>query len=355
MFSYYIKEIVPTHMVKTFVSFSAKNSDNKLPKYQQLINSLLQDIEMGELKPGERLPSINEASEECYLSRDTVERAYTELHKMGVITSIFRKGYFISNSSIKTKTKVLFLVGKITNTNKEIFDSFCESLGKNVMVDIYTYQYKTKQFQEIMAQQLGNYHYYVIMPHLIEEEEDNIKCLKKISGDRLILLDQNFNSISNAHASITSQPKTALNFHFSNQINLFNKYHSFNLVVSEEDYFDAGLINGCSEFCETNGLEFQVLDGLEPVDVRAGEIYFTLDDKDLVKAIKYGEANGLTVGKNLGLIAFNDCHFKEIVAGGITVLSNQPTLLGEMAAQLIQENDKSSHELALQFIIRKSL
>jgi hypothetical protein len=223
------------------------------------------------------------------------------------------------------------------------------------MVDIYTYQYKTRQFQEIMAQQLGNYHYYVIMPHLIEEEEENIKCLKKISGDRLILLDQNFNSISNAHASITSQPKTALNFHFSNHINLFNKYHSFNLVVSEEDYFDAGLINGCSEFCETNGLEFQVLDGLDPADVKSGEIYFTLDDKDLVKAIKYGEIQGLTVGENLGLISFNDCHFKEIVAGGITVLSNQPTLLGEMAAQLIQDNDKSSHELALQFIIRKSL
>jgi hypothetical protein len=37
------------------------------------------------------------------------------------------------------------------------------------------------------------------------------------------------------------------------------------------------------------------------------------------------------------------------------VLSNQPSLLGEMAAQLIQDNDKSSHELALQFIIRKSL
>ena len=82
-------------MNNTFGTFTIKKSDSKLPKYQQLINSLLQDIEMGELKPGERLPSINEASEECYLSRDTVERAYTELHKMGVITSIFRKGYFI--------------------------------------------------------------------------------------------------------------------------------------------------------------------------------------------------------------------------------------------------------------------
>ena len=173
------------------------------------------------VKPGERLPSINEASEECYLSRDTVERAYTELHKMGVITSIFRKGYFISDAKVKTKTKVLFLVGKITNTNKVVFDSFCESLGKNVMVDIYTYLYKTSQFQEIMSQQLGNYHYYVIMPHLIEEEEENIKCLKKISGDRLILLDQNFNSISHAHASIVSQPKAQLIALFENQLNLF--------------------------------------------------------------------------------------------------------------------------------------
>jgi hypothetical protein len=36
-------------MNKTFVSFNVKNSGNKLPKYQQLVNSLLQDIEMGEL------------------------------------------------------------------------------------------------------------------------------------------------------------------------------------------------------------------------------------------------------------------------------------------------------------------
>ena len=108
-------------MIKSFHSFNSKSPDNKLPKYQQLVKSLLRDIELGDLKPGERLPSINEASEECYLSRDTVERAYTELHKMGAITSIFRKGYFISDSKLNIKTKILFLVGKITESNLEIY------------------------------------------------------------------------------------------------------------------------------------------------------------------------------------------------------------------------------------------
>jgi DNA-binding LacI/PurR family transcriptional regulator len=102
-------------------------------------------------------------------------------------------------------------------------------------------------------------------------------------------------------------------------------------------------------------LDFQVLDGLEPEDVCEGVIYFTLDDQDLVRAIKYAEANQLRIGSQVGLIAFNDSHFKEILVGGISVLSNQPIQMGEMAARLINDNDKGSHELALQFIIRNSL
>ena len=342
-------------MNNTFGTFTIKKSDSKLPKYQQLINSLLQDIEMGELKPGERLPSINEASEECYLSRDTVERAYTELHKMGVITSIFRKGYFISESTFKTKTKILFLVGKITDSTKSVFDTFCQTLGKNVSVDIFIYQYKAQQFQEIMSQQLGNYHYYVVIPHLIEEDDENLKCLKKIPSDRLIILDHSFSSLSQTFASIVSKPISQIKKVFNAQLNLFNKYHSFNLVLTEEDYFDADLINGCSKFCESISMNFQVLDGLDEDEIRLGEIYFTLADIDLAKAIHYADKNGFEVGKNIGLIGYNDSCFKELLVGGISVISSQPNKMGEIAAEMIQENSKQNVELELQFILRNSL
>lgn len=336
-------------------TFSIKKSDSKLPKYQQLINSLLQDIEMGELKPGERLPSINEASEECYLSRDTVERAYTELHKMGVITSIFRKGYFISESSFKTKTKVLFLVGKITDSNKLIFDEFCQNLGKSVSIDIFTYQYKTKQFQEIMTQQLGNYHYYIVLPHLIEDNDENLKCLKKIPSDRLIILDHSFSSISHTFASIVCRPSDQINKVFNAQLNLFNKYRSFNLVLTEEDYFDADVINGCRKFCESISMNFKILDGLDEEDMRLGEIYFTLADVDLAKAIHFALKNKFEVGKDIGLIGYNDSSFKELLVGGISVLSSKPKEMGKLAAEMILENSKKNIEIELQFIQRNSL
>jgi DNA-binding GntR family transcriptional regulator len=56
------------------------------------------------LKIGDRLPSINEISAEYYLSRDTVEKAFNELRKKGIITSVKRRGYFISSTDFDHKT-----------------------------------------------------------------------------------------------------------------------------------------------------------------------------------------------------------------------------------------------------------
>lgn len=343
-------------MIKTFTaSIGIKNPDNKLPKYQQLINSLLQDIEMGELKAGERLPSINEASEECYLSRDTVERAYTELHKMGVITSIFRKGYFISESKVKLKTKVLLLVGKITDSNKTLYNTISEELGKNYTVDIFTFDYKTKHFNEILNQQLGNYHYYVILPHLVEENEETYKTLKKIAGDRLIVLEQPFTDLQHQYARLTLANLLNLDSIFNSHINLFNKYKGFNLVLSDEVYFDSNLITSLRNFCNNIHLDFQVLDGLEEDEFEQNQIYFTLSEADLVQTIRFAEKNNWEIGKDLGIISLNDSPMKEILANGISVFSLECDKMGEMVATSIKNLQRLNESIDIQFIARKSL
>jgi hypothetical protein len=272
---------------------------------------------------------------------------------MGAITSIFRKGYFISESSLKVKTKVLFLIGRMTETNQTLYNAFLDHFGKNVMVDIYTYQYKPKEFKEIIGQQLGNYHYYLIQPHLIDEDEETVKILQKIAGDRLILLDQNFGTIR--HSSLICSPNPSLKKIFNTQLNLFNKYRSLNLVLSEDEYFDPELINACSEFCEANSLKFQVLDGLEEDDFQQKEIYFTLSDTDLFQAIKYAEKKNWSLGTDIGIISLNDHPFKEIIAGGITVVSTHPEKLGQKAAEMILNNQKTAEVIEPSLLIRQSL
>lgn len=343
-------------MIKTFTaSIGIKNPDNKLPKYQQLINSLLSDIEMGELKAGERLPSINEASEECYLSRDTVERAYTELHKMGVITSIFRKGYFISETKVKLKTKVLLLVGKITDSNKVLYNTISEALGKNYSLDIFTFDYKTKNFVEILNQQLGNYHYYIVLPHLVEENEETHKTLKKIAGDRLIVLEQPFKDLQHHYAKVSIANLLNLNSIFNAHIHLFNKYKGFNLVLSDEVYFDANLITSLRNFCNNIQLDFQVLDGLEEEELEKDQIYFTLTDSDLVQTIRFAEKNQWIIGSEIGIISLNDSPIKEILANGITVFSLEFEQMGELIAKGIKNTERINDSIEIKFITRKSL
>ena len=75
------------------------NPSDKLPKYKQIVQSVMRDIERGVLKKGDQLPSISELSIEYLLARDTVEKAYRELRSCGLITSIQGKGYYVQASN----------------------------------------------------------------------------------------------------------------------------------------------------------------------------------------------------------------------------------------------------------------
>jgi len=72
------------------------DSTSGVPKYHQVVNLIVKDIEGGRLSVGDRLPSINEFSEQYYLSRDTVEKAYAFLKTKQIITSIKGKGYYVN-------------------------------------------------------------------------------------------------------------------------------------------------------------------------------------------------------------------------------------------------------------------
>ena len=343
-------------MLKALRDFALAKQDSKTPKYKQLVNTLLIDIEKGSLQTGERLPSINEASDECYLSRDTVERAYSELYRLGVVTSIFRKGYFISGKSAKPKTKIFFLVGKITENNKAILNAFVNCASKEVIVDIFTYNYKSENFREIINTHLGNYHYYVIMPHLIEETEENLSCLKQITGVKLIFIDQKMPSLNNANSSILGNAEKEIFELMQKNAKYFQKYKTINLVLTEDEYFDSELITGCKNFCDKNNYEFHVLDGFQDEDVEEGNVYLTMEDIDLVAAIKSAQSQNLELGKQVGLISLNDSCYKEILAGGISVISSKPSEMGKLVAELIIGGKRrQSLSVSMEMILRKSL
>ena len=73
------------------------NENTNIPLYLQLYKQFRDKILNGELKSGDKMPSVRELSGQLNISRNTVDLAYQQLHSEGFIVSRPRIGFFIEN------------------------------------------------------------------------------------------------------------------------------------------------------------------------------------------------------------------------------------------------------------------
>lgn len=72
-----------------------KLKGRRVKRYEQLADDLQAQIERGVYRPGERIPSVRQASRQQQLSVTTVLRAYLVLESRGLIESRPQSGYFV--------------------------------------------------------------------------------------------------------------------------------------------------------------------------------------------------------------------------------------------------------------------
>jgi len=72
-----------------------------VPVYRQLIDQVLGAIATGQLKPGDRLPTVRGVAVDLTINPNTVVRAYKELEIRGVLTTQQGTGTFISTQPVQ--------------------------------------------------------------------------------------------------------------------------------------------------------------------------------------------------------------------------------------------------------------
>lgn len=66
------------------------------PIYEQLMFGIKQDILLGILRPGEKLPSVREMAQQQLINPNTVAKAYKGLESQGVISTVMGRGTFVA-------------------------------------------------------------------------------------------------------------------------------------------------------------------------------------------------------------------------------------------------------------------
>ncbi len=327
---------------------------SEVPKYKQVVDMIISDIESGIFKQGQRIPSINETSEELLLSRDTVEKAYVFLREKGILSSVRGKGYYVNQSNVRKHIKAALIFNKLSNYKRNIYYSFIEKLGPKATVDVFIYNYDLQQFKNIIENHISNYDYYVILPHFKNEDADVAGVIRTIPREKVLLVDRNLEPLKD-YPIVYQEYEKDIQSSLGEGIDLIQKYRKINLVFPVDQYYPRYIVRGFQIFCQVNNLEYSIIDKLCPEDVKKGESYVIISDDDLYRFIKICRTEKWKPGTDVGVVAYNDNPVKEILEDGITTISTNHDEIGRIAADMILSKNFRRIKSPFRFIKRNSL
>lgn len=73
---------------------------SRTPVYEQLIEQVETMVLTGVMKSGDKMPSVRSLSGELSINPNTIQKAYAELDRKGLIASVPGKGSFISENAM---------------------------------------------------------------------------------------------------------------------------------------------------------------------------------------------------------------------------------------------------------------
>jgi DNA-binding transcriptional regulator YhcF (GntR family) len=325
------------------------------PKYQQLIDGIIDGINSGLLEHGKQLPSINKVASEFNMARMTVTKAYDDLREKGLISSHHGKGFYVSSTNTKNALRVFILMDALTPYKEILYESIIQNLGEDVSHNLFFHYHDIELFEELITNNLGKYNHYIILPHF---NKSVAKIVSKIPKDKLLVLDINIKEFSDDYAILYQNFESNIYQGLTSSLEKVRKYQQINLVLSSKSfqYTPDGIIQGFTQFCTENKLEFDIIPDLDDdYELQVNQAYIVFREYDLIKMINWTTKNKLKVGKDIGIISYDDTPLKEIIAEGISVISNDFKKMGQRAAEMIIHRERGRESNEFYFIDRGSL
>ena len=113
--------------------------------------------------------------------------------------------------------------------------------------------------------------------------------------------------------------------------------------------------SGFYKFCLKHKLNHQVYDNIDSSLPAKGDAFLVVSDHDLIQLIKTSILNKWELGKDIGILSYDETPLKEILAGGISVVTTDFRKMGETAGEMIKNRLVKKVANPCLFIPRKSL
>jgi DNA-binding LacI/PurR family transcriptional regulator len=86
------------------------------------------------------------------------------------------------------------------------------------------------------------------------------------------------------------------------------------------------------EYCDSKGYEHFRLTNEDELNVRAGDMYFSVSDRMLGHILEQCKERKLEPGVDVGILSYNETPMKKFISKGISVITTDFKLMGQKAA-----------------------
>ena len=324
------------------------------PKYQQLIDAVLTGIEQGTLVLGQQLPSISELAGQHNVAKVTVAKAYEALRERGIVLARHGKGFYVATTDVHTPLNVLVLFDTLNAYKEMLYDALKAALPPDAALNVFFHHYNRALFESLIRNNAGRYNAYVVMPHFNEDVSDIVGL---VPADKLLLLDQTIPTLAGDFTAVYQDFEQDMYTALTAATERLRHYRKLTMVLSKDhfQYVPTGTLAGFQRFCQDSGLTGAVVDDYHDSLVQAEQAFLLFAERDLIAFIKQVNRTGWTLGRDVGLIAYDDTPVKEILAGGITVISTDFAQMGQTAGHLLSRRIRAKIANPGGLILRHSL
>lgn len=323
---------------------------NREKRFKQIVHFVEDKILSGEYRIGDKIPSVQAWGIRFGLSRSSIFLAMDELKSRGLIEAEPSVGYFIASSEVKIQEKVLLLFNEFTAFKEDLYNSFMAEIGSEVSADILFHNYNRTIFETLLRNANGKYTTYVVMPGKFEGIQ---KTLENLNG-HVILVDHFHQELKGRFPSVGQDFEEDTYQALHTGIEQIRNYKAI-VLVQKEGFEPEERYLGICRFCREFALEPQLLSTMDDLPVEKGHLYITATERELVNILKKAEADGLAIGRDYGVISYNETPMKEILWGGITTLSTDFKQMGRTLAMLVQKKTMQAISNPCTLLLRGSI
>jgi len=343
-------------------------SANDLPKYLKLKNAIIERINRGVYKPGDKLPTENELASEFDISRHTVRKAMDILLNEGLVSRKAGLGTFLNKSS-KKETK---LIGFISlNVHDYIFSDIFNGIetvlhDRGYQILLSSSQSDQEREKTILEELLKkNVDGLIIEPAHSAISYPNIGILERFvnSDIPVVILDSKFDNKNFHYVGLDDvnggylATKALIDLGHKNIAMIYSKVHlplidrfkGYKKALEEEGlpiYLDH--VKECShtELEDVTEFENQLKNAVTEIMGCASppSAIFCVNDQFAVRVKSILEKMGYQVPADVSLIGYDDSNLVKLDNISISSVAHPKELAGEKAARIILDciNNQSS-------------